>query len=196
MMQIVHDIAPGANLDFYTADNGESGANSFAAGILALAAAGCKVICDDVTYYDEPFYQTDAVANAIATVEGEGVTYVTCAGNQAAAAYQSAWTPIASTTFDGQTLTDTENFGGATPAVQTLTLGTGAGSSLPIILQWNQPYGSLTSNLKMLVFSGGSYLGYESNEGVCREMRIFRSILIQGSPIRSRSRTCPARTLP
>jgi hypothetical protein len=32
-------------------------------------------------------------------------------------------------------------------------------------LQWNQPYGSLTSNLKMLVFSGGSYLGYESNEG-------------------------------
>ena len=49
MMQIVHDIAPGANLAFYTAFNS---AQDFANGILALAAAGCKVICDDVSYFD------------------------------------------------------------------------------------------------------------------------------------------------
>ena len=54
MMQIVHDIAPGADLAFYTAFDSEQ---DFANGILALAAAGCKVICDDVSYFDEPFFQ-------------------------------------------------------------------------------------------------------------------------------------------
>jgi hypothetical protein len=39
MMQIVHDVAPGANLDFYTAFVSEQ---DFAAGILALANAGCR----------------------------------------------------------------------------------------------------------------------------------------------------------
>ena len=42
MMQIIHDIAPGASLAFYTAFDSEQ---DFANGILALAAAGCKVIC-------------------------------------------------------------------------------------------------------------------------------------------------------
>jgi hypothetical protein len=88
MMQIVHDIAPAANLDFYTA---ALSAQDFANGIIALANAGCSVICDDETAYDEPFYQTDVVANAIQTVQQRGVIYVTCAGNQASAAYQSGW---------------------------------------------------------------------------------------------------------
>ena len=42
MMQIIHDIAPGADLAFYTAFDSEQ---DFANGILALAAAGSKVIC-------------------------------------------------------------------------------------------------------------------------------------------------------
>jgi hypothetical protein len=79
MMQIVHDIAPGADLAFYTAFDSEQ---DFANGILALAAAGCKVICDDVGYFDEPFFQNGVIAQAIQTVEAEGVTYVTAAGNE------------------------------------------------------------------------------------------------------------------
>src|SRR5262249_50065546 len=66
MLQIVHDVAPDASLAFYTAFNSEA---DFAAGILALAAAGCKVICDDVSYFDEPFFQNGIVAQAIETVE-------------------------------------------------------------------------------------------------------------------------------
>jgi len=91
MMQIIHDIAPGASLAFYTAFDSEQ---DFANGILALAAAGCKVIVDDVAYYDEPFFQNGVVARAIQTVEAEGVTYVTAAGNEASNGYQAAWTPI------------------------------------------------------------------------------------------------------
>jgi hypothetical protein len=161
MMQIVHDIAPGASLAFYTADDSEQG---FANGILALAADGCKVICDDITYLDEPFFQTDVVATAIATVEQEGVTVLTSAGNQAAAAYQSCWTPIACTSYDGQTLTDTLSFGGS--PVQTVTFGDSAyPDPTPVILQWNEPYGDATSDLAMVVFSGGDYLGTFTNEG-------------------------------
>ena len=109
MMQIIHDIAPGASLAFYTAFDSEQ---DFANGILALAAAGSKVIVDDVSYFDEPFFQNGVVAQAIQTVEAEGVTYVTAAGNDASNGYQAAWTPI-SGTYDGTTLTDAESFGGS-----------------------------------------------------------------------------------
>ena len=102
MMQVIHEIAPGASEAFYTAEFGQQ---AFANGILALAAAGCKVICDDANYFDEPFFQDGVIGQAIKTVEAEGVTYITAAGNNASAGYQAAWTPI-SGSFDGVSLTD------------------------------------------------------------------------------------------
>ena len=45
MMQIVHDVAPGATLVFHT---GVGGQPSLAAAILALADAGADVIVDDI----------------------------------------------------------------------------------------------------------------------------------------------------
>src|SRR5580700_6138666 len=130
MMQIVHDIAPGASLAFYTAFNS---AQDFANGILALAAAGCKVICDDVSYFDEPFFQNGVIAQAIQRVEAEGVTYITSAGNEASNGYQAAWSPISgSFVLAGQTiaLTDAQNFGG-TP-FQAITVNSeGTGIQIP-----------------------------------------------------------------
>jgi hypothetical protein len=150
MMQIVHDIAPGASLAFYTAFNS---AQDFANGILQLAAAGCKVICDDVSYFDEPFFQNGVVAQAIQTVEAQGVTYVTAAGNDANNGYQAAWTP-GSGSFDGVTLTDAEKFG--TSLVQTVTINTeGSGFPVPLLLEWDQAYGQATSNLEILIFQNG-----------------------------------------
>ena len=157
MMQIVHDIAPGADLAFYTAFNSEQ---DFANGILALASAGCKVICDDVSYFDEPFFQTGVVAQAIQTVEAEGVTYVTAAGNDASNAYQAAWTPI-SGSFDGTHLTDAESFGGS--IVQTVTVGANSSFDVPLLLEWNQAYGAATSDLEILVFSGGKLVQTATN---------------------------------
>ncbi|MGA2287494.1 S8 family peptidase, partial [Bradyrhizobium sp.] len=166
MMQVIHDIAPGASLAFYTADESEQ---DFANGILALAAAGCKVICDDVAYYDEPFFQNGVVAQAIQTVEAEGVTYVTAAGNEASNGYQAAWTPI-SGSFDGINLTDAESFGGS--LVQTVTINAeGTGYTVPLVLQWNQPYGAATSNLEMVVFrSNGTLLGEFTNQNAGQEL--------------------------
>ena len=159
MMQIIHDIAPGASVAFYTAFDSEQ---DFANGILALAAAGCKVIVDDVSYFDEPFFQNGVIAQAIQTVEAEGVTYVTAAGNDASNGYQAAWTPI-SGTFDGKALTDAESFGGS--LVQTVTINTeGTGDDVPLLLEWNQAYGAATSDLEILVFnSSGQLVGTATN---------------------------------
>jgi Subtilase family len=157
MMQIIHDIAPGASLAFYTAAEGEQ---SFAQGILALAADGCKVIVDDVSYLDEPFFQNGVVAQAIQTVEAEGVTVVTAAGNNASNAYQAAFTPI-SGMFDGTNLQDAESFSGS--PVQTITVGGNASENIPLVLQWNQAYGHATSDLEMLVFRNGHLISEATN---------------------------------
>jgi Subtilase family len=157
MMQIIHDIAPGASLAFYTASEGEQ---SFAQGILALAASGCKVICDDVSYFDEPLFQNGVVAQAIQTVEAEGVTFVTAAGNNASNAYQAAFTPI-SGLFDGTALHDAESFAGG--LVQTVTVGGNANENLPLLLEWNQAHGHATSDLEMLVFENGHLIGTATN---------------------------------
>jgi Tryptophan-rich Synechocystis species C-terminal domain/Subtilase family len=164
MMQIIHDIAPGADLAFYTAFDSEQ---DFANGILALAAAGCKVIVDDVGYFDEPFFQNGVIAQAIQTVEAEGVTYVTAAGNEASNGYQAAWNPT-SGLFHGTTLIDAEDFGGSSPLVQTVNINTeGTGDDVPLILEWNQAYGTVsasTADLEILVFnSSGTLIGTATN---------------------------------
>jgi hypothetical protein len=47
MLEIIHDMAPGASLYFATADNGIT---SFAQNIRDLRTAGCDIIVDDVFY--------------------------------------------------------------------------------------------------------------------------------------------------
>jgi Subtilase family len=152
MMQIVHDVAPGANLDFYTASVSEQ---DFANGILALANAGCRVICDDVLYFHEPFYQTGVVANAVQTVEQQGVIFLTSAGNSDARSYQAAWNPIQMATVGSTVLHDTQDFGNGSPT-QTVTIGGNRMEPrVPFVVQWNQPYGAATSDLEVVVLVNG-----------------------------------------
>ena len=78
MMEIVHDMAPGANLIFATAG---TGAASFANNILALLAAGCKVIVDDFTYFNEGVFQDGPIAQAVNQVTAGGAIYISSAAN-------------------------------------------------------------------------------------------------------------------
>ena len=174
MLQTVHDIAPDASLAFYTAFNSEA---DFAAGILALAAAGCKVICDDVSYFDEPFFQNGIVAQAIETVEAEGVVYLTAAGNDASNAYQATWTPI-SGTYDGVALRDAQSFGGS--LVQTITIGGNSNYDAPLLLEWDQPYGTATSNLEILVFQNGRLITTATNRSVGEPTNPWTGVDLQG----------------
>ena len=63
MMEIVHDMAPGARLYFASAYN--YGPTGFADNIRALRSTyGCDVIVDDVEYDDEPPFQDGEIGRA------------------------------------------------------------------------------------------------------------------------------------
>ncbi len=79
MLEIVHDLAPGAALGFAQAGPDEAG---FAQNILDLAASGCKIIVDDVIYLDESPFEDGPVAQSVNTVTAAGVLYFSSAGNE------------------------------------------------------------------------------------------------------------------
>jgi subtilisin-like proprotein convertase family protein len=80
MMEIVHDVAPGAKLFFATAFNGPE---SFAENIRALRFTyGCDIIVDDIIYFFESPYQDDIIAQAVNDVTADGAFYFSSAGNE------------------------------------------------------------------------------------------------------------------
>ncbi|MEO8432625.1 MAG: FG-GAP-like repeat-containing protein [Acidobacteriota bacterium] len=91
MLEIVHDLAPGARLFFATANPTIA---QFAQNILDLRAAGCDIIVDDISYFAEsPFQRGQAatvtstsngglVVEAVATVTAAGAMYFSSAGNE------------------------------------------------------------------------------------------------------------------
>src|SRR5262245_12538389 len=79
MLEIVHDMAPGAKLFFATAFNS---IESFADNIRALRAAGCDIIVDDIIYFAESPFHDDIVTTAVNDVIADGAMYFSSAGNE------------------------------------------------------------------------------------------------------------------
>ncbi|KHD74872.1 neuroendocrine convertase 1 [Actinoplanes utahensis] len=80
MLEIIHDLAPKAELGFATAFTSEA---SFAANIRALRfEAGCDIIVDDVVYYHESPFQDGLPAQAVNAVTADGAFYFSSAGNE------------------------------------------------------------------------------------------------------------------
>jgi hypothetical protein len=78
MLQIIHDLAPNSKLYFATAFLGKK---SFADNIRALRKAGCDVIVDDVSYFDESPFQDDLISKAVRDVVNDEAIYFSSAGN-------------------------------------------------------------------------------------------------------------------
>ncbi|MFT5409035.1 MAG: hypothetical protein ACI9NC_001747 [Verrucomicrobiales bacterium] len=82
MMQIIHDLAPGASQKFFTAFNGQA---DFANGIRALADADCDIIVYDIFFFAEP----GLTAQAVNDVTANGAAYFSAAGNSDRQSYAS-----------------------------------------------------------------------------------------------------------
>ncbi|MCC9604606.1 GEVED domain-containing protein [Blastopirellula sp. JC732] len=99
MLQLVHDVAPGAELAFTTAFTGKAG---FAQGIYNLAAAGANVIVDDVGYASEPWFSDGMIARAADAVVQNNVAYFTSAGNSARESYEAPFVASENVYYPGQ----------------------------------------------------------------------------------------------
>ncbi|HSY95972.1 MAG TPA: S8 family serine peptidase, partial [Steroidobacteraceae bacterium] len=148
MLQIVHDVAPGASLAFYTAENSEA---DFANGIGKLAApvasggAGATVIADDVGYFDEPFFQDGIVAQAIDAVQAQGVAYFSAAGNDGTLAYDNtapSFNTVSNTAPNsGEQLLNFDATGATTAPFLPVTIASlMPGEFVAIVVEWDQPY--------------------------------------------------------
>ncbi len=140
MAEIIHDVASGADMAFHTAFLGEL---DFAKGIERLAAAGCDVIVDDVIYFAEPMFQDGVIAQAVDKVYRGGTTYLSSAGNQSRASYESKFNNLGFQIADaeGNILGYPHNFSGG-DIYQDFVLPPGA--TLTLSFQWSDPFYSLT----------------------------------------------------
>ncbi|MEX2113552.1 MAG: Calx-beta domain-containing protein, partial [Pirellulales bacterium] len=138
MAQLVHDVAPGAAIQFATADGGEA---NFANNIRRLADAGSSVIVDDIIYLAEPFFQDGVVAQAVDDVVERGIPYFSAAGNNGDESYQAAFGN--SGQFGGLFNSPLHDFdpGPGVSTQQQITVP--VGGSATFVLQWDQPFASL-----------------------------------------------------
>jgi subtilisin family serine protease len=158
MLQIVHDIAPGADLDFASGVNGDL---SMAKAIRDLYAAGSGVIADDVYYFDEPFYQDGPIAVAVNEVASKGVDYFSAADNNnlingqgediaswEAPAYREAECPAVLPAYYDSCMNFAPHAG---EEDATFGIHLEQGSPLFLDLQWAQPWNGVTTDLDMFL---------------------------------------------
>jgi len=140
MMQIVHDVAPGASQAFHSAFNGTA---SFANGILNLATvASADVINDDVIYFAEPMFQDGPIAQAIDQVKSQGVAYFSAAGNSARDSYEDSFRDSGEDgNYVGSTRHDFDA-GAGTDSLQTVTVA--PNTQVIVVLQWDDPFFSVS----------------------------------------------------
>jgi hypothetical protein len=145
MMQIIHDIAPGATLVFRT---GVRGIADFVMGIMELVNQGCNIIVDDIKYMNEPFFQDGIIAQTIDDVVSNGILYFTSIGNDGS----NSWDAEA---FINSTIVD--EYGtyhqfdrardGTSVIVQFVVLPY-INQDFTFVFQWDEPFLDTTTNTK------------------------------------------------
>ena len=163
MAELIHRVAPGAQLDFYTATGGQ---DAFAHGMDALRAAGCNLIVDDWSFPYEPFYQdAGPVAAAQERAVAAGVSVFTSAGNYGNAYYEHAFTPEMVQLPGEAERVEAQQFSNGTP-FQAVTIP--ANTATRLVLQWDAAYpppgGSVPDSMVVKLYDAAGTLLGASNQ--------------------------------
>ncbi|MFK8010875.1 MAG: S8 family serine peptidase [Marinicellaceae bacterium] len=150
MMELIHDISPNlSQIGYATAFGGEP---VFASNITALANIGMDIIVDDVTNFNEPFFQDGVIAQAIDTYVSQGGLYFSSAGNNANQSYEAVFSD-----------TDNDGFHNYSGNDELLDISVTPFSEIILILQWTQPWGNATTDLDLEIRdSDGNVMGIDS----------------------------------
>jgi len=124
ILEIVHDMVPDADLYFH-----DCGYNTvaFNDAIDALVDAGCDVVCDDIGWICEPFFEDGIIASNLTSVlASNDIVYVSSAGNAGQRHYQG----------------DYSDSGYYDIHDKVWYIDFNPGSSARIVLQWNDEFGA------------------------------------------------------
>ncbi|WP_269850896.1 S8 family peptidase [Methanosarcina horonobensis] len=129
MLEIAHDIAPGAKLYFH--DCGSSRLE-FNRAVDALVNEGCTVICDDIGWPSEPFFEDGIVADHVKKVIKEhDLLYISSAGNSGDCHYQGLFYDNGSGWHD---------FSSGQGETENLQLEIQPSGEVWVFLQWNDKW--------------------------------------------------------
>ncbi|HPE58286.1 MAG TPA: S8 family serine peptidase, partial [Bacteroidales bacterium] len=159
MLQIIHDVAPKADLAFRT---GVLNPIDFAQGIIDLKDAGCDVIVDDITYISEPFFEDGLVAQTVNSVVSQGVAYFSAAGNFGTNSYESYFNDAPTPTGLSGTA---HNFAASgTDIYQSISVDEG---NYTVVLQWDDGSGFSSTQTDLDIYlandNGSTLFGFNRN---------------------------------
>lgn len=160
MLEIIHDLAPGAKLYFATAF---TSITSFAQNIRDLRTAGCDIIVDDVFYFVESPFQDGApgptntnggvVIQAVNDVVAAGAMYFSSAGNSGnkndnrSGVWEGDFVDGGASAAPLPLTGRVHNFGG-----QNFDVITANGSQ--INLYWSDPLGGSSNDYDLFILNG------------------------------------------
>ena len=152
MLEIVHDLAPDAELYFAT---GFSGQAQFAANIEALCEAGADVIVDDVAYHLEATFQDGIIVQGVNAAVAAGCYYFSAAGNSGnlndgtSGVWEGDYVAGTPMIVGGSTVGIRHDFGGGKE--ENVIKGTFSGRA---VLQWADPLGVSASDYDLFLVNG------------------------------------------
>ncbi|MEU4804535.1 S8 family serine peptidase [Actinosynnema sp. NPDC023587] len=166
MLEILHDIAPNAELGFATAINGDA---SFADNIRALRSRlGCDVIVDDILYFNESPFQDGVIAQAVDAVTADGAVYFSSAGNDGNVADGTSghWEGdfVDSGVGIGKYAGTAHDFNPDPNAKQVFNPLSESSGNVPVTLFWSDPLGSSANDYDLYVANGqGNVVAFSQN---------------------------------
>lgn len=145
MMEIIHDIAPGAPLLYH--DFGGGAQNDFIYAIESLIDAGARIIVDDVGFLQVPYFEDGYTAENLNRIldEHPEVIIVSAAGNNAEIHYQAPFSD------DGSGYHSFDGMRGIPIAIQ-------PGGMFSAFLQWDDMYGSSINDNNLYLEENGELI--------------------------------------